>query len=139
MSHRTLLPTLAVLGALALAGCAPAASDAASISVEATDTSCVLSDNQAPAGTVTFAIHNGGAKATEFEVFTAVDGSVVSEAEDLGPGLTRELTVQLPEGSYVVACVPGMTGDGIRADFSVTPSGATVTLAPIEGDDDGDE
>ena len=57
----------------------------------------------------------------------AEDGQrIVGEVENIGPGLTRELRVSAPAGTYVTACKPGMTGDGIRADFTVTDSGAKV-------------
>ena len=41
----------------------------------------------------------------------------MGEVENIGPGLTRELIVELAEpGTYVTACKPGMNGDGIRGD-----------------------
>ena len=47
------------------------------------------------------------------------DQSIVGEVENIGPGLTRELSVTVASGAYVTACKPGMTGAGIRADFTV--------------------
>ena len=43
-----------------------------------------------------------------------------AEVENIGPGLTRDLVVDAPAGTYVTACKPGMIGEGIRADFTVT-------------------
>ena len=40
--------------------------------------------------------------------------------ENIGPGLSRDLVVTAPEGSYYTACKPGMVGDGIRQAFTVT-------------------
>ena len=36
--------------------------------------------------------------------------------------ISRALTVDAPAGSYVTACKPGMKGEGIRSDFTVTAS-----------------
>jgi iron uptake system component EfeO len=51
---------------------------------------------------------------------------VLGEVENITPGLTRSLKVELARpGTYETACKPGMKGDGIRADFTVTGSSAT--------------
>ncbi|HCB03950.1 MAG TPA: PbrT family lead (Pb2+) uptake porter, partial [Nocardioides bacterium] len=47
---------------------------------------------------------------------------IVSEVENIGPNLNREMTVNAPAGKYFTACKPGMKGEGIRADFTVTES-----------------
>jgi iron uptake system component EfeO len=52
--------------------------------------------------------------------------------ENIGPGLSRDLVLAAPAGSYFTACKPGMVGDGIRAPFAVSDSGED--LAPT-GDD----
>lgn len=89
------------------------------ISVDATDTGCALSAVEGPRGTTTFVITNNGAKVTEFYVY-ADGGGVLGEAENISPGLQRELTVDLTEPrAYQVACKPGMVGDGIRSTFTV--------------------
>jgi iron uptake system component EfeO len=45
----------------------------------------------------------------------------MGEVENISPGLSRKLIVQLTEpGTYQTACKPGMVGDGIRGDFTVT-------------------
>jgi len=89
------------------------------IAVTATDTECTLERTQAKAGTVTFAVSNKGTKVTEFYVYAPGD-RVMAEVEDIAPGVSRDLTVQLPEGTYETACKPGMSGRGIRGAFSVT-------------------
>ena len=49
----------------------------------------------------------------------------MGEVENIGPGLTRQLIVEVPDGgTYTTACKPGMVGDGIRAPFTVTGSAA---------------
>ena len=51
---------------------------------------------------------------------------IVAEVENIGPGLSRDLVTVAKPGSYFTACKPGMVGDGIRAPFTVTDSGADV-------------
>jgi iron uptake system component EfeO len=119
-------------GLLALAACTTAGgtSGAASssaaaggpIAVQATDTQCVVTTTTAPAGTITFQIQNTGSKVTEFYVYGAGD-RIVGEVENIAPGLSRELKVEITEpGTFTTACKPGMVGDGIRAPFTVTGS-----------------
>jgi iron uptake system component EfeO len=51
----------------------------------------------------------------------------MGEVENVSPGLSRKLIVQLTEpGTYTTACKPGMIGDGMRSDFKVT--GDTVQI-----------
>ena len=124
------LPAAAAM--LLLAGCtenAPAGSAAAdgrTVSVEASDTACVLSATTAPSGTLTFQVTNTGSQVNEFYLLGADGLQVVAEVENIGPGLTRDLVLSAPAGDYISACKPGMAGDGIRAAFTVTDSGEPV-------------
>lgn len=126
MSRRTPAAVgLAVLG-LAMAGCtstAPVDAGAGGpITVAATDDACDVSASEAPAGTISFDITNGGSKVTEFYLY-ATGGRIMGEVENIGPGLSRRLIVEVPEGGeYETACKPGMVGDGIRSAFTVTGS-----------------
>jgi len=130
------VPLIAASAALmtgsALAGCTAkdnaatttsgtsAAGAPAELTVTATDTTCELSATQGPTGAHTFQITNNGNKVTEFYVYGAGE-RVMGEVENISPGLSRTLVVQLTEpGTYQTACKPGMVGDGIRADFTVT-------------------
>ncbi|WP_291279517.1 iron uptake system protein EfeO, partial [Galactobacter sp.] len=63
---------------------------------------------------------NSGTKVNEFEVLAADGLRIIGELENIGPNVTRELTVALEEGDYQTACVPGMIGAGTRAPFKVT-------------------
>jgi len=56
---------------------------------------------------------------TEFYLY-AEGGRVMGEVENVGPVLSRGLVVDLPAGTFQGACKPGMVGDGIRQDISVT-------------------
>ena len=141
------LPTLSLaLAAAALAaGCtstaAPTGPEGAPppITVTASDTTCVLSTTSAPAGTISFSVRNTGTQATEFYVYGEGD-RIVGEVENVGPGTTRPLIVQIAEGgTYTTACTPGQAGDGLRAPFTVTgaaPSaaGADPVLAAAVAD-----
>jgi len=89
------------------------------IAVAASDTDCKVASTQLPAGTSTFTITNGGSKVTEFYVYAAGD-RVMGEVENIVPGLTRDVIVELPAGTYETACKPGMIGNGIRNPLTVT-------------------
>ncbi|MGI5157033.1 iron uptake system protein EfeO [Microbispora sp. CA-102843] len=89
------------------------------ITVAATDTECKVAKSDLAAGTSTFAITNSGSKVTEFYVYAAGD-RVMGEVENIVPGLTREVVVELPAGVYETACKPGMTGKGIRGPLKVS-------------------
>jgi iron uptake system component EfeO len=94
------------------------------ITVTATDTECTLSAATAAAGTITFQVTNKGSKVNEFYLYGPGD-RIVSEVENISPGLSRELKVEVSEpGSFEAACKPGMVGDGIRSTFTVTGTAA---------------
>ncbi|GAA3012383.1 iron uptake system protein EfeO [Streptosporangium longisporum] len=126
-----------VTGVLALAGLTACASDPAPapgagtsaasaapaaggpVAVAASDTECKVAATEVPAGTSTFAVTNGGTKVTEFYVYAAGD-RVMGEVENIVPGLTREVIIELPPGTYQTACKPGMIGKGVRGPLKVT-------------------
>jgi iron uptake system component EfeO len=136
--HR--LAKAAAVGALLLAATACAdkadgneagAGDAPTISVTSTDDECTLSVSEAPSGNVVFDVRNDGSQVTEFYLYGSDGKQIVSEVENIGPGLSRTMVVVAKPGSYFTACKPGQTGDGIRAEFTVTDSGVVAS-----GDDD---
>jgi iron uptake system component EfeO len=94
------------------------------ISVDSTATECRLSANTAPSGNLVFAVKNSGDQVTEFYLLAKDGTSIIGEVENVGPGLSRDLVLRAEPGSYVAACKPGMTGDGIRSKFTVTDSGS---------------
>nr|WP_232328326.1 iron uptake system protein EfeO [Kibdelosporangium sp. MJ126-NF4] len=90
------------------------------IAVEAGDDSCKVARASADAGNITFEVSNKGSKVTEFYLYGEGD-RIMGEVENIGPGLTRKLIVEVAEsGKFQTACKPGMKGDGIRADFTVS-------------------
>ena len=126
------VPALALTTALALGACgssgtssgdsSSSAGVAQKVQVTSTDDACTLSTTSATAGPVTFTVENTGSDVTEFYVYGKGD-RVLGEVENVAPGISRSLTVELTDaGTYTTACKPGMTGDGIRGDFTVTGS-----------------
>ncbi|MCW2613902.1 MAG: lipoprotein [Frankiales bacterium] len=97
--------------------------------VTASDDACELDRTELSAGRNVFAIENTGSQVTEVYLYAAGD-RIVTEKENIGPGISYELTTQVPEGEYVVACKPGMTGEGIRTPITVT--GALAEADPAE-------
>jgi len=99
------------------------------LTVSSTDSACDLSATQAPAGTLSFDVTNAGTQVTEFYLLGEDGLRTVAEVENVGPQLSRQLVVNAPAGKYVTACKPGMTGEGIRADFTVTESDEEVAVS----------
>jgi iron uptake system component EfeO len=133
---RTGLATAAaVLAAVSVVSCAAKNSDknssnaataATEVIVNATDTGCDVSKTAAGTGATTFTISNNGTKVTEFYVYGEGE-RVMGEVENISPGLQRKLVVNLADpGKYQTACKPGMVGDGIRHDFTVTGEAVNV-------------
>lgn len=134
MPRRALTPRAVALGALAplvLAGCASSApaADAGTLTVESSADTCTVSAAEVPSGTLTFAVTNTGTETTELYLLAEDGVEVVGEVENIGPGLTRELVVQAAPGSYWTVCKPGMTGDGLRSELTVTDAGTAVGAA----------
>ncbi|PRY39505.1 iron uptake system protein EfeO [Umezawaea tangerina] len=118
------LVAAASLSVLAACGTSstPAGADGP-IAVEASDSACKVARDNAGTGNVTFEITNKGTKVTEFYLYAEGD-RILGEVENIGPGLTRRLIVEATDaGKLQTACKPGMVGDGIRADFTVTGEG----------------
>ncbi|MDG9678520.1 iron uptake system protein EfeO [Micromonospora sp. DH14] len=103
------------------------------IVVKASDTACEVGTTDLGAGTATFKITNSGAKVTEFYVYADGD-RVMGEVENIAPGLSRELHVELPAGTYQTACKPGMSGKGIRGALKVSGSAQPLTADAALGD-----
>ena len=133
-ARRQLGVAAAGLGLLALSGCSSVLTDNAktastdgSIAVASSATECQVGATEAPSGNVVFKVQNTGDKVTEFYLLGEDGLRIVGEVENIGPGISRDLVVQAAPGSYFTACKPGMVGDGIRAAFTVTDSGADLT------------
>lgn len=128
-----LLPLVAAsaVGLLALTGCVANARDTdsanAALTVDSSADACTVSAAEAPSGNLSFSVTNSGDQVTEFYLLAADGLRIVGEVENIGPGLSRDLVVQLAPGDYLTTCKPGMVGDGIdKTAFTVTDSGADV-------------
>ncbi|GAA0532826.1 peptidase M75 family protein [Paractinoplanes ferrugineus] len=129
MRHAPLLVALLAVGSVAACSDKSDSSAGATggpIAVKANDSACDVAKNALDAGTHVFQVSNSGSKVTEFYVYAAGD-RVMGEIENITPGLSRELRVELPAGTYQTACKPGMIGNGIRADLTVSGSAAPLT------------
>ncbi|MFC5928792.1 PbrT family lead (Pb2+) uptake porter [Cryobacterium melibiosiphilum] len=136
MRARFSLLALGSAALLALTGCVannPGGAGPA-LTVDSSADGCSVSASEVAAGTTSFSVTNSGDQVTEFYLLGDDGLRIVGEAENIGPGLTRDLVVQLAEGSYFTACKPGMVGDGIgKAAFTVTPSeSGTVVNANLD-------
>ncbi|MEN0130515.1 MAG: iron uptake system protein EfeO [Brevundimonas sp.] len=96
------------------------------LTVSSTADACKVSSTEVPSGNLTFKVTNDGSDVTEFYLLGEDGLRIISEVENVGPGITRDLVVQAKPGTYYTACKPGMVGDGIRAKFTVTDSGTEV-------------
>jgi iron uptake system component EfeO len=126
-----------VLGACGTESTAPTESsgdsaDARALTVDSSADACTLSATEAPAGTLTFDVTNSGDEVTEFYLLGEDGLRIVAEVENIGPSITRTLTVNAPAGTFVTACKPGMVGEGIRGDFTVTESDEEVEVSADE-------
>ena len=130
MRRTPLILSLVAIGAVAACGSKSddksASGASGPVAVKASDTACEVAKSQLDAGTHVFTIANKGSKVTEFYVYAEGD-RVMGEVENITPGLSRELRVELPAGTYQTACKPGMVGDGIRNTLTVAGSAAPLS------------
>ncbi|MFF3062990.1 iron uptake system protein EfeO [Oerskovia sp. NPDC057915] len=108
------------------AGASGSAAGSAKLTVDSSADACTLSAAEAPSGNIVFTVTNTGDDVTEFYLLAEDGLRIVSEVENIGPGISRDLVLTAKPGQYVTACKPGMIGDGIRSDFTVTDSGKDV-------------
>ncbi|MFF3325903.1 iron uptake system protein EfeO [Streptomyces sp. NPDC002889] len=130
LSVVTAAATVAAL--TAVTGCADksdAKGDNGAIEVVAKDDACEVSKKEFPAGHIQLDIENKGAKVTEVYILFP-DDRIVTELENIGPGLKRELTAEVKPGDYEIACKPGMKGDGIRQKVKATGDGKVAKRSP---------
>lgn len=110
---------LVAVAALGLVGCSSSTDEATPVAVNSGTNSCEVTPTMAKAGTVVFSVQNTGSATTEFYLYGSGD-AIVGEVEDIGPGVARDLVVEVQEGTYTTACKSGDDEAGIRAPFTVT-------------------
>jgi uncharacterized cupredoxin-like copper-binding protein len=125
------------MGALVIGSTACSAIEGATVAATLRDGAIAVSPATAAAGTVRFDVENAGTLVHEFEVFRTdlqpdalpTDGAVVDdegleaidEVEDVAPGTSTALTVDLSSGSYVLICnLPDHYAKGMHAGFTVS-------------------
>lgn len=114
----SVVATAVLVASLSLTGCT--ADSDVRISVTQDASNCELSQTEFAAGVATFVIQNTGDTTAEFYVLRASDQGIITEVENIGAGLTRELTAQLAEGKYLYSCEQMAGGEVIRGDLNVT-------------------
>jgi iron uptake system component EfeO len=132
MPVRTLaLAGIAVATAIALAGCVPNhAATASHVTVTITDDGCAVSTSTARSGNVAFTLTNSGTDVNEFEILADDKLRIVGEKENVAPGQTVSLVVQLQPGTYYTGCRFQQVG------ATIGQSAFTVTGSAIAADDD---
>jgi uncharacterized cupredoxin-like copper-binding protein len=123
--------------AFVVVACSTSIPSGAPVAVRITDSSFELDVSSVVGGPVAFTIENSGSMVHEFEVFAGaepgrvlevVNGvadttglSVVDEFEDIIPGQTVMLRVDLERGTYLLLCnLPGHYQAGNWEEFTVT-------------------
>ncbi len=126
----------ALVTGLVLAGslgaCGSGSSDSSggtTYAVDSGDKTCDVDKTELPPGPATFTVTNSGSDVTEVYIYAEKNGQftdVVDEVENVTPGTTGDLDVDLDAGRYNVTCKPGMSGDGISTLITVK-SGASAS------------
>lgn len=130
MFSKTLGTIAAVsVASIFLTGCAPLEADIR-ISVSQDAKTCELSSTKFAGGVATFVVQNIGDTSAEFYILKDDASSIVSEVDNIGPGLTRELTVELASGKYWYSCEQMDGGKKLRGELEVTA--ATAATASSE-------
>jgi high-affinity iron transporter len=91
-------------------------------SVISSNKACALDRTSYPAGRIAFLITNTGDDISEVYVYARKGRDftrIVDEVENIGPGSSATMAVDLEPGAYQVTCKPGMVGDGIARRITV--------------------
>jgi uncharacterized cupredoxin-like copper-binding protein len=135
MKVRMVAPAFVVLAAAATA-CGGAEAD---VTVTIRDDAIALSESSIAAGELTFEGTNDGTMTHEFEILRVPDGvdadalpqdgttvpaddllEPVDEVEDIAPGTSATLSLDLEPGTYAVICnLPGHYANGMHTTFTV--------------------
>jgi uncharacterized cupredoxin-like copper-binding protein len=136
---RTFARSLAVVLVLTAASCSGSHSGSdpiGDVGITLKDFSLTADPASFASGDVTFAISNEGPSAHEFVIIRSGDEpeqlpvenglvpedqvDLVDEAEDIAPGTSTTLTVNLEPGTYVLVCnLPAHYEQGMHAAFTV--------------------
>ena len=122
LATMVVLPAIAVLVSACGAGAASAGPatpvPSGVIAVEAREYAFTPSALSVAAGSVRFAVRNGGTQEHEFEVLKG--DQVVDEIEGIVPGLTKDATMTLEAGTYTYMCkINGHDQLGMKGTLTV--------------------
>jgi iron uptake system component EfeO len=84
-------------------------------------------------GLQTFQIHNASSIATDIALTNAQTGGVYAEVEELGPGVTRSMQVDVGSGSYAFQC-DNESGGPIIGSVTVVPGNVPGEQAVVPAD-----
>jgi uncharacterized cupredoxin-like copper-binding protein len=131
LTRRSALPALAVLLLVAAPACTKKktttdGSGNGTVAVTDTGSACEVAKTELIAGKTTFDVTNKGGDVTEVYVYGHHD-EIKGEVENIGPGTSRDFTVDLAAGDYEVACKQGQQGDGIRTRITVSGAGGPAS------------
>jgi iron uptake system component EfeO len=94
------------------------------ITVTATESECTPSATDLDAGVTHFRVTNKGKQATELYVLRP-DGSIVTERENIAPGIVAQVTAELTAGDYTLRCRANDSSDGVTTAFKVKGQATT--------------
>jgi iron uptake system EfeUOB component EfeO/EfeM len=106
---------LPLLAACSGSGGGSDATGGETIAVTVNDQGCTPASMEASAGTIVFAVTNGGTEAGELEVLEGTQ--VLDEVENIVPGVTQNMTIDLEAGTYELICY---LDDSPRGTLTVT-------------------
>ena len=130
--HWTATATTALTVLMAVGSCSkdPTTSTSETYPVTAGDKTCDVARTRFAPGTITFRVDNTGSDVTEVYVYAKAGDAfteIIEEAENIGPGTSRDLTVNLAAGEYQLTCKPGMVGTGISVPITVTSAAGSAS------------
>ena len=134
---RPLIRVLIPLAAVAILGAACGDGDGDAIDVTLVDDGVTLSETEVASGSLTFHTTNDGTQTHEIEVFEGEEDpatlpiedhvadtegwTLIDEIEDITPGASADLTLDLEAGTYQVVCnLPGHFENGMYSTLTVS-------------------
>jgi len=129
MLKKKSLTVIALVVSLSLSGCAKRAENSAQnvIEVASSPGICRISKDSIQAGTIVFRVTNASNSASEFYILEEDGKKIVTEVENIGPNLSRDLVTKLDQGTFYAMCVPANNTEPIKTKLKVTQGKNVVT------------
>ena len=140
-ARRLLRPPLlaflaAALAASVVSGCGSGGTPAAAGVISFNTNSCGVGWTHPAAGLQTLRLYNGATAGAEVDLIDPATGAVYAEADDIGPGTSAPIQVDLGSGRYAFRCLvednDAITGPTVRIGGHVKGDRA---VAPVTSDD----